>query len=123
MLSEGAPPPALSAADFGGDAVGGLLVVIGDDEDAPTLFGNVGVGIAVADGHGEDRRLFEARRPVDETAHLRVRGGVIADLAAIVQRHDRAHFAAQGGERDIDEVVGAFHRVGVRIFLVQHDDV
>ena len=60
---------------------------------------------------------------VDEGAHQRQGGRIALDLPAIVERHDRLDLAAQGREHEVEHVLGALDHVGVREFLVEHDDV
>ena len=52
-----------------------------------------------------------------------MRGGIALDLAAVVDRHHRLDLAAQGRQHEIEHILGALDDVGVREFLVEHDDV
>ena len=78
----------------------------------------------MADGHGQHPVLALHRRGlVHEGAHQRQRGWIAGDLPAVVQRHRRAHLFADGAQDQGQQVLGAFHHVGMRELLVEDDDV
>ena len=78
----------------------------------------------MADGDRQHAVLALHRRGlVDEGAHQRQRGGIGADLPAVVHRHDRFDLLADRAQHQGQQVLGALDHVGVREFLVEDDDV
>ena len=104
--------------------IGLFLVAVGNDQHPRADLRNVAVGKAVGDRHREDPVLaFHRHDPVDDTAHRLHRRRVALDLAAVIDRHDGLHLAAQRRQHEVEHILGALDDVGMGEFLVEDDDV
>lgn len=162
MLSEGAPPPALSAVSAGedhgavrrgerpiqpllepehgcrriaahgadlaaepvGERLGPRPVAVGHDQDLGTQIRHVTPGKAVSERDREDAvATLERLHPVDEAPHRLARGVEEGDHPAVGDGGDGSDLTARRTQREVDELAGAPERVGVRIFLVEDEEV
>ena len=78
----------------------------------------------MAERHREDAVLaLERLHSHDELADRRHGGAVLRDHAAVVARHHWLHLAVDRVGDDRKQLGRALHRVGMRVFLVAHQNV
>ena len=66
---------------------------------------------------------LERAHPGDEASRRLARGVDGRDHPAVERGHHRPHRAAGGAQREVEELLGALVGVGVRVLLVEHQEV
>jgi len=101
-----------------------LPITVRHDQNLGAEIRHVAPGKAVGERNRKNAvATLERLHPVDEAADRLARGVEKGDHPTIGHGHGRADLAAGRAQGEVDELAGALERVGVRVFLVEDEEI